>query len=748
MAGGEGTRLRPITEGLPKPMVPLMGKPVLEHILLLLRESGVKQVCITLRFAPEKIREYFGDGGTAGGVAACRDFLGQEDFFVLSGDCICDFDLSAAAAYHREKQSEATVLLCSRPDPTAFGLACTDRDGRIGCFAEKPSWEAVFTDLVNAGVYVLSPKVLENIPLGEAWDFGKDLFPALLRQGRPVFGYEAKGYWCDIGTPEAYLSCCRDILSGKLRTFPMPADGIFCCGSIPEGVKIIPPVCICEGAEIFPGASVGPYAVIGPKSRLASGSHGENAVLEGCRLEENASVRGAVLCSGVLLGKNAAAGEGAVIGSDCVLGEGVSVLPGTRIWPGQKIPAGEQISGCLREKREEPAAFTAPGVLQGIFGKNLTPELCMRMGAAAAAGGRAGIAWQGGEAARILGEAFSCGVCAGGGTVVHPDCGFESQAAFAAMRYQLPVSAFFRQSGKETAAMFFGEDGQTVGRDAERLMERAMEDGAPFVSAAMAGSVTELFGVGEAYIREAARPGACEGFSVTAAGGGAENRALQTALSASGAKLVNSSGVAALSVLPGGFGLSAKLPDGRQIGPERLLMAAALTELKWGSGCIAVPYSAPGGLEDLAEACGGRVLRLGRDGAAAEEMSLRQLFLRDGIFAAVQICACLTARGMRLSELVDETPQYGACRRVIPVGGDRAAVMRVLTENFSEDSSELVRGLRIFTGKGRVTVSPMRQKSAISVMAESKNAEAARELCGDLDRLIRKTAAEIKEQLE
>ncbi len=747
-------------------MVPLMGKPVLEHILLLLRESGVKQVCITLRYAPEKIREYFGDGrklgmeicysveekplGTAGGVALCRDFLGQEDFFVISGDCVCDFDLAAAAAYHREKQSEATILLCSRPDPTAFGLACTNRDGRIGCFAEKPAWEAVFTDLVNAGIYVLSPKVLQEVPRGETWDFGKDLFPGLLRQGRPVFGYEAKGYWCDIGTPEAYLGCCRDILSGKLRTFPMPADGIFCCGRIPEGVKITPPVCICAGAELLPGASVGPYAVIGPKSSLAAGTHGENAVLEGCRLEENASVRGAVLCGGVLAERNAAVGEGAVVGRDCVLGEGASVLPGARIWPGQRIDPGEQVSGCLRaEKREDTPAFAAPGVLQGIFGKTLTPELCVRMGAAAAdIGGRVGISWQGGEAARILAEAFSCGVCAGGGTAVHPDCSFEAQAAFAAMRYQLPVSAFFRQSGKETSVMFFGEDGQRIGREAERRMEQAAEDGTPFVSAAMAGSVTELFGVGEAYIREAARPGVCEGFSVAAAGGGPENRALQTALSASGAKLINSAGAAALSVLPGGFGLSAKLPDGRQIGPERLLMAAALTELKWGSGSIAVPYNAPGGLEELAEACGGRVLRLGRDGAPAEEMSLRQPFLRDGIFAAVQICACLTARGMRLSELVEETPEYGACRRVIPVEGDRAAVMRVLTESFSEDSSELVKGLRIFTGKGRVTVSPMRQRSAISVMAESRDAEAARELCGDLDRLIRKTAAEIKEQLE
>ena len=233
LAGGEGTRLKSVTGDLPKPMVRLGGKPVLEHILTLLRRSGVTEACMALHYCPEIIREYFGDGerfgmrlsyheetaqlGTAGGVRACADFYGDRDFLVISGDCVCDFDLKALMEAHRRHGSAVTMALYAHPQPLQYGIVLTDRLGRIVSFVEKPDWSRVVSDLVNTGIYVLSPEAMGHVPAGQQCDFAKDLFPKLMGLGYELRGLPMEGYWCDIGTPRAYHQCCLDALNGKVR---------------------------------------------------------------------------------------------------------------------------------------------------------------------------------------------------------------------------------------------------------------------------------------------------------------------------------------------------------------------------------------------------------------------------------------------------------------------------------------------------------------------------------------------------
>ena len=203
LAGGEGSRLRPLTIGRPKPMAPLLGKPVLGHILDLLRRHGVTQVALTLRTLPAAITDHFGDGaeygvkltyfveqeplGTAGGVRQCRDFLGEEDFLVLSGDGVCDLDLGAFMALHQSRGSAASLALCRRSEPLEYGLVRTDDAGRVLGFLEKPGWGQVDTELVNTGIYLLSRRCMEQVPAGVEYDFGRDLFPALLQRGEVRF---------------------------------------------------------------------------------------------------------------------------------------------------------------------------------------------------------------------------------------------------------------------------------------------------------------------------------------------------------------------------------------------------------------------------------------------------------------------------------------------------------------------------------------------------------------------------------
>ncbi len=227
LTGGEGTRLRSISGGLPKPMMPLLGAPLLERTVALLRENGFDELCLTLHYHPQVIREHFGDGaafgvriqyraeptplGTAGAVRNCRDFIGGDRVLVMSGDSACDFDLRELMDRH---QRGVTIALAAQADPLPYGLVLTDRQGRVTGFLEKPAWERVVTDRVSTGIYVLDPDILDRIPRDEPSDFARDIFPKLLAQGVPMHGVVMDGYWCDIGTPQAYYQCNLDALNG------------------------------------------------------------------------------------------------------------------------------------------------------------------------------------------------------------------------------------------------------------------------------------------------------------------------------------------------------------------------------------------------------------------------------------------------------------------------------------------------------------------------------------------------------
>ncbi len=234
LAGGLGTRLHPVTRGeIPKPMAPLAGRPVLEHLVRRLAASGVRDICCTLQCLPGQIENYFGDGrafgvhmeyrteerplGTAGAVKNCRDFYGDQCFLVLSGDGVFDFDLRPLMEAHHRHGSLVTMALCPSAEPLSYGLALTDRRGFIRGFLEKPEWPRVVTDLVNTGIYALSPAALDPVPENVPFDFARDLFPLLLKRGGKLFGLPLEGYWRDIGDPASYYRANLDALEGRLR---------------------------------------------------------------------------------------------------------------------------------------------------------------------------------------------------------------------------------------------------------------------------------------------------------------------------------------------------------------------------------------------------------------------------------------------------------------------------------------------------------------------------------------------------
>jgi mannose-1-phosphate guanylyltransferase/phosphomannomutase len=403
MAGGEGTRLRPLTSNQPKPMVPIVGKPCMEHILELLREHGFRDIVITVAFLPQAIRSYFGDGepmglnieysveenpmGTAGSVRLASGRL-NDTVLVISGDALCDIDLGQIIEFHKEKKADVTIGLKAVENPLEFGIVVTDEDGRVERFLEKPSWGQVFSDTINTGIYVLEPEVLRHVPKDQPYDFSKELFPLLLEMGRPIYGYVCDGYWQDIGNIDQYRQANFDALDSKVR---LNIDGLRIRGDVwlGEGVEIDDvegvegPAFIGTNSTISPDASVGPYSVLGPGTTLRERSRISRSVFDSSTyVGRSAVVEGAVVGRNCDIKAHARVHEGVAIGDQVTLGDQSVVFPGVRIYPYKEVEYGAQIhESLIWESRGTTRVFGKDGVM-GLVNVDLTPELAVRFGAA------------------------------------------------------------------------------------------------------------------------------------------------------------------------------------------------------------------------------------------------------------------------------------------------------------------------------------------------------------------------------
>jgi mannose-1-phosphate guanylyltransferase/phosphomannomutase len=403
MAGGEGTRLRPLTSNQPKPMVPIVGKPCMEHILELLREHGFEDVIVTVAFLPQAIRTYFGDGttlglniqysveesplGTAGSVRLASDAL-DETFLVISGDALCDIDLRRIVEFHEEQGAAVTIGLKSVENPLEFGIVVTDEDGKVERFLEKPSWGQVFSDTINTGIYVLEPEVLKHVPTDRPYDFSKELFPLLLEMGRPIYGYVCEGYWQDIGNLDQYRQANFDALDERVR---LNVPGLKIRGDvwIGEGVEIDDvegvegPAFIGNYARISPEASVGPYTILGSATTLRERGRISRSVVDAsCYIGRSAVVEGAIIGRNCDIRAHARVHEGVAVGDQVTIGDQSVIYPGVRIYPYKEVDYGAQIfESLIWESRGTTRVFAQDGVV-GLVNVDLTPEIALRFGAA------------------------------------------------------------------------------------------------------------------------------------------------------------------------------------------------------------------------------------------------------------------------------------------------------------------------------------------------------------------------------
>ncbi|MBI3455164.1 MAG: NTP transferase domain-containing protein [Candidatus Rokubacteria bacterium] len=405
MAGGFGTRLRPLTANMPKPMVPLGNKPIMEHTVNLLKAHGFDDLLVLLYFLPDTITQYFGDGdrwgvrmryvtpaadlGTAGAVKFAAQALG-EPILVISGDILTDFDLGAAVASHRRARAEATMVLTRVENPLAYGIVITDEARRVTRFLEKPTWGEVFSDTINTGIYLLEPPVLDAIPSGREYDFGKDLFPALLREGRALTGHVAEGYWRDVGDLVEYRLAHLDLLSRRVRVTPpgRRVEGVDRDIWLDEGARVDftahlgGAVIIGRQARVDPNARIS-YSVIGPGCVV-----GEGAALDGCVLWEGAEVGPRAVLKECVVGRRAVIGadatvqEGAVISDACRVGTEAVIRANVKVWPSKEVEDGATLAVSLVwGERWTRNLFGRYGIT-GLAGHEISPEFASKVGAA------------------------------------------------------------------------------------------------------------------------------------------------------------------------------------------------------------------------------------------------------------------------------------------------------------------------------------------------------------------------------
>ncbi len=442
LAGGFGTRLRPLTSNLPKPMVPILGRPMMEHVVNVVKDAGIMDCVSLLYYQAEIISDYFGNGtkfgvdmryvlsqadcGTAGAVKNAAGHV-EETVLVISGDVLTDFDLKKAIEFHKDKKAAVTIVLTNVEKPLAFGIVITDpKTGEIRRFLEKPAWGQVFSDTINTGIYVIEPHVLDYIPKGEEFDFSKDLFPLLMRKGEPLYGYVSEGYWRDVGNLREYRRANEDALSGEIK-LKIPGELLGGYGGklyIGENVDIEGDF-HCEGTvllgdnvKVSSGADISD-SIIGPNTSIGKSCSIDSSVIwDCCEIGDGASIEHATIANNTVIGQNALIGDYAVIATNCKIGDNSRVAEAVKIWPNKTVGPFATVNETLVWADRTGGELFSGSRASGIINSEISPEFASKLGAAFGASlrgkGNVLISRDGDRASQITTRALFCGIMSAG----------------------------------------------------------------------------------------------------------------------------------------------------------------------------------------------------------------------------------------------------------------------------------------------------------------------------------------------
>ena len=505
MAGGFGSRIQPLTNSRPKPMLPVVNRPMMENTMMTLKDLGIKDFIVLLYFKPEVIQDYFGDGsefgmnityvvpdddyGTAGAVKLAQDLIGDDNFIIISGDLVTDFDFQKIFDYHEQKKSKLTITLTPVENPLEFGVVIANNEGKIEKFLEKPSWGEVFSDTINTGIYIIEPEILDYIPKGEDFDFAKDLFPLLMEEGVELIAGNAQGYWRDVGNPDSYREVHEDIMSGRVE-FNMPGNMV----KYPDGeLYSTESYKLDESVEIIGKVVLGQNVTIGKRSKLKNvvisdnGEIGEDTKISNSVIWENVSigkgtkVDNGVICNNNIIGKNTKMTAGIILAEGCEIGELVTVEKDVTIWPDKKIESASIVSSNVILGNKYKNSIFENGMVIGKsnveFSCEMSSKLAEAFGVQLPVGSTVLVARDHHKSSRMLKRAFVGGMLAAGINVVD----LKSMPS-SVMRFDLAshpdyiAGVFFRQVRDDTSSTvvtFYNDEALRINNDLAKKIEKA-----------------------------------------------------------------------------------------------------------------------------------------------------------------------------------------------------------------------------------------------------------------------------------
>ena len=744
---------------------------MMEHILRHLASNGFDTAVATLCTLPDSIRSYFGNGrphgielnysveheplGTAGSVRlAAWDW--SQPFLVISGDVLTDIDLGALIQFHKARGSAATLALARVANPLESGVVMTADDGRITAFLEKPGWGEVFSDLVNTGIYVLDPAVLEKVPPGRPFDFSRNLFPLLLEQGCPMYAVEAGGYWCDIGTMDLYRQANADCLRGRVRV-KIPgqeiAPGVFAGNGarIDRRAALAGPLLIGEHARIEAGARLEAGTVIGARAIVERGATiRESVIWNDCVIGKQAKIWGAVIAGSSRVGYRATVNTGAVLGERCDIGRFGTLRRSVKLWPGSKVSERAIVSRSMVWSQSMPRSCFSRRGLSGLANTEIGPEFLSRVAAAFSVGaGRVMLSAAGDPVSQMLEAAAAAGIQSAGASPLMAEDTLPPVLRYAARRFECPairIQAPPSRPGTVDVTLL-DSGGLNISRDAQRKIEAALSrEDSPRVSSEQVGSARPMGDYFQDYLAALlAEVGFGEALTVASKvmieAGPAESKMVSHLLGRIGADYVFSgeglefepgamsrAGAAfGLSVEPGAESFSLLLKDQGYLEPARL---EALLSRGWAESLpgavLALPVSLPETVRTYAGSKGAAVVLVKSSPRAVLEATPWS-FLHDALVGITLLLSLVSKSGLAVEKLVLDLPEVHYVRKVVPCPWEaKGRVMRHLSRQSS--ARPAVEGVLARHENGTVLVLPHAEEAVCELFVEAASWEVADEL--------------------
>ena len=746
MAGGEGQRLRPLTIRRPKPLIDMLGRPVMEYIIDVLTGAGICDIGVTLMYLGEKIEEYFGSGkdfsanldyfwekhplGTAGSVKNAGDFL-DDDFLVVSGDCVCDFDLKTAIDFHKKNDADATIILKKEREPLDFGVVLCDAKNRIERFIEKPRWGEVLSDKINTGIYIFKKSILDLIPENRPCDFSKDLFPKMLGEGMRMFGFEPDGYWCDVGTLAALMRCNIDILSSRV-------GGAKLTGVRDDGMKrarqhgLNMPSFLDEGA--YCAENAGPYVVCGKNSSVLSPEVSYSIFGSHVNVMRGSCVSGAIVADNCHIEPSCDIREASVIGPGCVVEQGSIISAGTKIWPDKKVLRGSFVASPMGRPVDVGASTVS------YEDENMGPDIAALLGSAVGSLKKKPVVFVGDDGrgrSKMLKCALIGGLMSTGAAVVNCAKCYEGSLKYAVKSRDGDYGVYVKSDGEFSGCLVFDCRGLFIDSSDERKMRRVMAEGSFYEAASgEIAQVGEIRDADEKYIKTAISSfkKAKRGTAVCVKGVNAKAFMLRRVLKGLKYELVSTTDADEKKALLIDMRGEPLFYDkgGREIDETRCIeaFARAFAENFEGED-LSIPIWAPKALDERVKISDAGLLRYTSDSASTgPRAEFSRAMFEDPVLYSVCVISALTSRRQ---ESVCE-PTFFLKREASGCELNKSSVISSLRREKNCVKSE--EGIKIEGDSFRVLIIPHDKKSLYKIYVESKSMEMSKELCDYYEKCI------------